>query len=135
MKTKENFSKKFTELYTLEVKDDKEFADSNGTIFSGSRNKCKAMDKVLDELRDFAIKFDTLVGRTIKFPHADSFALYIITKVNKKTVRLTWIDYMDGWQDDRLGAEGTVSIDFAETKVTGEDRMLALFAKKKEVTA
>lgn len=105
--------------------------DSNASNvgFESIINKIKQQDVMLDELENDAIKNNTLLGRTINFPMADSYAVYIITKINKNTVTLTWVDYADGWVDDRLGYEGNVSIEYATTKIKQKDALNKLFSK------
>jgi hypothetical protein len=76
----------------------------------------KRQNKLINELEELAIKYKTILGRTVRFQMADSYAVYLITKVNKKSARLTWINYCDGWQNERIGSEGNVDIDFVSKK-------------------
>jgi hypothetical protein len=89
--------------------------------------KTEEHDRVIDELRKLAKANNTLLGRIIKFPKGDGYAMYVITKVNKKTVRIDWIDYGDGWIDDRCGKAALIDIDYASSKVIGEDKLMELF--------
>lgn len=86
---------------------------------------------LINELEEHAFNARSMTGRFIKFPHADSFALYLIVKVNKTTCRLQWIDYMDGWVDDRLGESGSLPIDYVHSDICGQDNMKKLFGTKR----
>ena len=91
--------------------------------------KMASQETIMDELKVLAKANNTILGRTIQFPMADSYALYLITKVNKKSVVLSWVEYCDAWQDDRLGDKGTIDYQYAFDKVKGVDRMAELFSK------
>ena len=91
--------------------------------------KMRKQEELFDELKALAKENDTLLGRVVKFPYADSYAMYVVTKVNKSTVRVTWVDWCDGWMDDRLGAEGTLDLEYVQQKITGEDKLAELFSK------
>jgi hypothetical protein len=56
---------------------------------------------------------------------ADSYALYLITKINKTTVQLTWLDWCDAWQDDRLGAQGNLPISYVKRQIDFDDMWAA----------
>jgi hypothetical protein len=86
----------------------------------------KQQDALQIELIALARANRTLYGRMVRFPHADSYALYVVTKVNKKTVQLTWVDYCDGWVDDRLGTLGSISIQYVKDKCDFDDRWEAV---------
>lgn len=83
--------------------------------------KIKEQDKLIDELKAMARANKTFIGRTLKFPMADSYALYVITAVLKGNVRVQWLDYCDGWQDGRLGNAGNVAINYASGVLNLED--------------
>jgi hypothetical protein len=95
-----------------------------------SKKKMDRQDAILNELKVLAKTNKTLLGRTIRFPHADSYALYVITKVNKKTVQIDWIDYCDAWIDDRCGKCARLDIRYATQKIKGEDTLDEIFTKK-----
>jgi hypothetical protein len=82
---------------------------------------------LMDNLKDMAKKQCTVLGRTIKFPMADSCALYVVSKLNKKTAVLSWVNYCDGWHDDRLGLKGTIDINYVMKNVTAQDNLDKLF--------
>lgn len=90
--------------------------------------RMKRQETLIDELRELAIENNTLLGRQLKFQMADSHALYIVTKVFKNQVQVTWIDWCDGWQDDRIGYQGNLPIDYVQQTVQGEDKMRVLFS-------
>jgi hypothetical protein len=94
--------------------------------------KMKHQDVLIAELLTLARANKTLLGRTIRFRMADSYALYVITKLNAKTVQLTWLDYCDAWVDDRVGKQGTVSLSYAKKQCDFDDMWAAQIAKKKE---
>ena len=94
-------------------------------------NIMKTQENLMEELKVLAKAEDTLLGRTMRFPMADSYALYVITKVNKTTVQLTWIKWCDAWQDDRLGYTGSLPYDYASRQVRGGDKLAELFATGK----
>ena len=100
--------------------------------FGESLNKMKNQDAMIKVLAVFAKIAKTLVGRTMQFQYADSYALYIITKVNARTVELTWVDYCDGWVDDRIGKKGTVTLAYAQKEIAWRDQLDATFSRKKQ---
>lgn len=124
-------------LYSDIIVKTKELLDlsSHDPEFKSHRDKMKKQDKLIAELRDIARSHNTLLGRMVKFQHADSFALYIITKVNKTTVQLTWVDYCDGWMDGRVGAKGNVDKTWAERVIKFEDKWSDLAEKRRIETA
>lgn len=93
--------------------------------------KTQELDVLMDELKALARKEKTLLGRIIKFPVADGYAIYVITKVNKARVKIEWIDYADGWVDDRCGKAALLDINYATEKIAGEDALEKLFSKSK----
>jgi len=96
--------------------------------------KLKRQDDLIAELIPLCRAQKTLLGRTVRFPMADSYALYLVTKVNAKTVQLTWLDYCDGWQDDRLGAQGTLSREYVQRQKDFDDHWTDMAeAKRKAV--
>ena len=92
--------------------------------------KMKKQEDLINELKADAKALGTILGRTVRFQMADSYALYIITKVTKNTATLTWLDWCDAWQDDRIGYEGKVDFEYALRQVTGEDKLNELFSKR-----
>lgn len=95
-------------------------------------NIMKRQETLMDELKTIARAHNTLLGRTVRFQMADSYAFYVVTKVNKTSVRLTWIRFCDAWQDDRIGYESNVNIQYVAQKVSGEDAMEEMFARNRE---
>lgn len=91
------------------------------------REHINLQDTLIRELEEYGYKARSMTGRCIKFPHADSFALYMVVKVNKTTCRLQWIDYCDGWQDERLGESGSLPLEFVHSKICGQDKLRELF--------
>jgi hypothetical protein len=97
--------------------------------------KIKKQDEMLGELNQLARKNNTLLGREIRLPMADSYALYIIIEVRKRTVVLAWVDYCDAWVDARVGYKGTISLAFAQQKVAWDDAMQARREQQIELKA
>ena len=96
-------------------------------------NIMKRQEALQGEIDELAKAHNTILGRQIKFPMADSYAYYIITKVNKKTVEITWVKYCDAWQDQRAGYSSNLDREFAEKQVKGQDRLAELFGAKKSI--
>jgi hypothetical protein len=97
-------------------------------------NIMKRQDELVAELIPLCRKEKTLLGRTVRFPMADSYALYLVTKVNAKTVELTWLKYCDAWVDDRLGYKGTLSRDYVQKQKDFDDHWTDMAeAKRKAV--
>jgi len=94
-------------------------------------NIMKTQENLMDELKTLARANNTLLGRTMRFPMADSYALYVVTKVNKTTVEVTWVKWCDAWQDDRLGYQGSLSLQYATQNIKGRDALDELFSRKK----
>lgn len=84
---------------------------------------------MMEILKKQARKENSLLGRIIKFPCVDNYAIYVITKVNKSTVKIEWVDYGDRWVDDRCGKAAMIDIVYAKHKVKSEDMMDKLFSK------
>jgi hypothetical protein len=93
--------------------------------------KMKEQERIMDELKELARSEKTLLGRTLRFPMADSYALYLITGMNKTRVQLKWLNYCDAWVDDRCGYACTMDIKYATQKVNGEDKLAELFSAQK----
>lgn len=87
----------------------------------------KRREVMMDELEAFAKQHNCLIGRIIEFPRGDGQALYVIYRINKKTVKVRLIPWIDGWYDDRLGADGTLELAFAKQKIEGKDYISTLF--------
>ena len=109
-------------------------------VYTFGSNDPNSLDKIMkrqeelqEELDELAKANDTILGRQIKFPMADSYAYYIITKVNKKTVEITWVKYCDAWQDKRAGYCANLGIDYATAEVKGQDRLAELFSARPRV--
>jgi len=96
--------------------------------------KLNRQDDLIAELIPLCRKEKTLLGRTVRFPMADSYALYLVTKVNAKTVQLTWLDYCDAWQDDRLGAQGTLSREYVQRQKDFDDKWSDMAEAKRLAT-
>jgi hypothetical protein len=92
-------------------------------------NKMKMQDQIMDKLEDLAKSNNTLLGRTMRFPMADSYSYYIITKVSKRTVKLEWIDYCDGWVEPRLGKSGCLDLSYVKETFEIKNKLDKLFGK------
>jgi hypothetical protein len=84
-------------------------------------NIMKRQDELMDELKPLARAKNTLMGRIVKFQMADSHAVYVVTKVNARTVQLTWVRYCDAWQDDRVGYQSNISRDYVQKQINFSD--------------
>lgn len=84
-------------------------------------NIMKAQDTLLKELKTLARANKTLLGRTVKFQMADSYAVYVVTKINASTVQLTWVRYCDAWVDDRTGKQGNISKSYVQKQADFDD--------------
>jgi hypothetical protein len=70
-------------------------------------------------------------GKLVKFQVADGYAYYIITKVNKTTVKLEWRGFsMDGYVEPVLGHEGTMDRKRLEKLIGFEDSLVQMFGEK-----
>ena len=96
-------------------------------------NVMKKQEELMDYMKSIAQELDTLMGRIVKFQMADSYALYVVTKVIREAnvVQVTWVKWCDGWQDDRLGYEGILEYQYVKKRIDGEDALDKLFAQKK----
>lgn len=93
-------------------------------------NLIKRQEKLMDELEKMAIQHKTILGRVIRFPMGDSYAFYLVTKINKSSARLTWIKFCDAWQDDRIGYEANVDLKYVMQKVKQLDVLNEMFSKQ-----
>ena len=133
-KNKETLSK--AELLKGKIKELLAYNDIEPEYSYGSDSQ-NSIDKIMKrqeaiqgEIDNLARELGTLMGRQIKFPVADSYAYYIITKVTTTQVQITWVRYCDAWQDDRTGYQGMLNRDYAAQKVKGEDMLMELFGNK-----
>lgn len=93
--------------------------------------KMKRQEALFNELKVLAKKNHTILGRIVKFPQADSYAVYVITKVNKHTVRLELVNFCDGLVDDRCGETCNANIDYINNLIRGYDILDNIFSEKK----
>jgi hypothetical protein len=114
---------KIQELFTISRK------PSNG--WNEMKTKLKLQDALIKELETLARAQKTLVGRILKFPMADSYALYIITKELRANVHVQWLDYCDAWRDGRLGDSGNVDINYARACAQFDDYLNDMVEVKK----
>lgn len=113
---------KVQELLKVSAEDLTKYFGIKGGVWSEKFNaKMKRQDELMKELVPLARKLGTLKGRTVRFPMADSYAVYLVTKVNKTTVRLQWLDYCDAWVDDRMGYGGNISASYVQSQVNFDD--------------
>jgi hypothetical protein len=136
MKNKNLFSDIVVKLKELEAMNEIEPTyGSFGKVSDDPNNFDNIMERqetLMDELKTIARAHNTLLGRTVRFPHADSYAVYVVTKVNKTSVRLTWVKFCDAWQDDRIGYEANIDINYVSQKIKGEDALEEMFARNRE---
>ena len=84
-----------------------------------------------DKTREASKKATGLKGKMFSMSVADGRAYYVITKENKKTVRVEWRGFcMDRYTDSILGWECTVDKNRIAGIVRAEEGLSALFAKK-----
>lgn len=93
--------------------------------------KMKKQDKLLSELTALCREHNTMYGRPFYIPKADGKAVYLVEKINKKTVRLLWVGVGDAWVDDRVGYEGTYPRDLVEKQFSFDDNWHAMVEKRK----
>lgn len=93
--------------------------------------KMKRQKELMDKLETLAKANKTILGRTLRFPCADSYALYLITSVNKTQVQLKWLNWCDAWVDDRCGYACRMSRSYAEQQIRGRDALDEMFSKNK----
>jgi len=121
-----------TKIQELLALNDVELVYTFGSDDPNSIDKImKRQEKLQEEIDELAKANDTILGRQIKFPMADSYAYYVITKVNKRTVEITWVKYCDAWQDSRAGYCSNLNFDYANQQVRGQDRLAELFGAKR----
>jgi hypothetical protein len=70
------------------------------------------------------------VGRVVKFGVSDGYARYIITKINKKTVKLEWLDYADRYRSGQV-VDGECSRMEVEDNIAWADMLADLGNKVK----
>lgn len=95
------------------------------------KNHDKAINDMtakMDELKILAKANNTILGRAIFIPHADGNALYVVTKINIRTVRLDWCPWVDNWQDDVLGAGRTLNTNWVLNKIQWREKLDELFS-------
>jgi hypothetical protein len=113
---------KIQELLTVSA------SDVKGDNFTSFKEKMDRQDTIMNELKTLAKNADTILGRIITFPMADSSAVYVVTKVNKTTARLDWVDYCDGWVDSRCGKSCNVNLQYVRDTIRNKDILDKLFS-------
>lgn len=89
--------------------------------------------KTLFSLDKKAKEKNQLVGRYIKEPYADGYAIYQIIRENKSSVRVRVCTGLgDDWAIPYWGNEATIDKNYAEGNILRRDRMSELFKKREE---
>ena len=105
-------------MLNFEVRDYSDYSvqwDEVDRIYNSNWAKLEAVDKAARDRGE-------LVGRFIREGVADGYALYMITKENKKTVRITHISGLgDDYMIQYWGWECMIEKDFAVRKLRAED--------------
>ena len=86
-------------------------------------------EKLMDELTELAKQHKTLWGRILKFQMGDSYAVYVISKIKGDRVEVQWVKYCDGWSDDRLSFDNTLSVEYVNELIRREDALAKIFSK------
>jgi hypothetical protein len=98
--------------------------------FDGIQDKMEKQDKLMNELTVLARKNKTLVGRNVRFNVADGDAVYVVIKENDKSVKVTWIDYCDGYVEMFLGqGTATMKMSMAKAYTNFEDTLESMKRK------
>ena len=101
--------------------------------FAENENAMESNWKQIIECDKKAKEAGTLLGRYFSEPVADGNAIYIITKVNKRTCVLEWCEYIgDDWQSRWIGEQGTVPLDIVLESINYRDTWLEMVTKKNE---
>lgn len=88
--------------------------------------------KALEEQDKKARRSGTLVGRYIQEQYADGYAFYVITKENKKSVRIHVVSGLgDDWVIPYWGEETSVDKQYALQSIQYRDNLKRIFANKK----
>lgn len=102
--------------------------DEDPTSFTARMNKQEAL---MQECIALARSKGTLFGRIVRIPMADSNAVYVVTKLNTRTVQLTWVKFCDNWVDQRIGYQGTYPLALAQKQANFDDYWEKLVADRK----
>jgi len=106
--------------------------DKETGTFIPTNEFTKYIDQEHEKAKIKALNSETLKNKMFKVGVADGYACYIVTKVNKKTVRVEWRGFAGGdrYTDQMMGWECTVDKSRVEQMVKREEGLKALFAKK-----
>lgn len=105
--------------------------------FSGKNEFYDMMDRELERVQAMsdALPQGIVKGKLFRVPCGDGYAWYIVTKVNKKTVKIEWRGFSgDRWVDQRFGLGGSVPVEMVERFIRYEEGVRQLFSKRKEET-
>lgn len=105
--------------------------DTSSGGWDDLKEKMKQQDELMEELNEWSKKARCMSGRILRFQMADSHAVYVVTKVWKTKCTLQWIDYCDGWMDDRLGEKGSLDIDYVHSDICWQDQRDESWARAK----
>jgi len=94
-------------------------------------------DRYINDSQKEAEKKSVSVGKGVvkdklfSVPVADGCAVYVVTKVNKKSVKIEWRGFHpDRWVDGTLGYGGSFPMHCIEGHVRREDGLREIFGKK-----
>ncbi|MFK5951038.1 MAG: hypothetical protein QM500_19975 [Methylococcales bacterium] len=87
-------------------------------------NKMMSVDKL-------AMENGVIKGRVIMEPVADGRAYYVITRVNKKSVRIQHQHIYDGYSVSYWGAEATIDMEYALRHIESRDYLDGMIEQRK----
>lgn len=115
-------TKKINELLDInKIEPTYNFDLTNENNITNIMNRQKAL---IAEIKELARTQNTIFGRTVEIPIADSYALYLVTKIKKTTVQLSWIRYGDAWVDYRLGYQGDINKTYVQEYINTHDQLV-----------
>lgn len=98
------------------------YDDEFHRYISDEANKAHALSCSLDGLK---------VGKLFSMPVADGKVWYVVTKVNKKTVKIEWRNFgYDMYFDRVFGIGGSFNKDLIEKLVNSEDALQRIFGHR-----
>lgn len=124
VKFKKEVEPRMKELFSINFP-----SDFNNYDREKAEQKEKRLRELLQELEEHAFEAKSMTGRTVRFQMADSYAVYLVSRVNKGTCRLQCVYIGDEWEDDRLGKQGSLPIGYVHDDICRQDAMNKLFSK------
>jgi hypothetical protein len=88
----------------------------------------KETERIYTALDAKGKELNTLCGRTIREPHADSYAFYVVIKEYKNQVQINCFDMGDGWSLPCWGNDAKIPKQYLLDSINSREALAKLFS-------